>query len=166
MTSARSFTVAEAIDAYEADLRRRGGDPGNATRLRVHLSAAFASKPIPLLTKADLLRWVSVQTDEGLTPGSLNRNRNGLRAALTLAVKGNRSIANRHIWGANSPRCRMRRRPATSSCPTAMLPPSSPRPTSGRTGSACLSRRWRRPPRGRRRSRGCWSMTSTPNARG
>jgi len=41
--SEQPISVAEAIDAYEADLETRGGRKYNATQLRLHLTDAFAT---------------------------------------------------------------------------------------------------------------------------
>src|SRR5262249_61822968 len=40
----KPITVAEALDAYAADLRARGGDPYNVGRVLVHLPKALLSK--------------------------------------------------------------------------------------------------------------------------
>jgi hypothetical protein len=39
-------TVADALDTYWNDLRSRGGDEGNASRLRGRLSAALLARPV------------------------------------------------------------------------------------------------------------------------
>jgi hypothetical protein len=50
-------TVNEALKQYAADIRTRGGDVGNASRLRGHLSPATLRKPVALLSTAELRRW-------------------------------------------------------------------------------------------------------------
>src|SRR5947207_9541558 len=55
--SARPITVGEALQAYKADLRTRGGDIGNVTRVRVHLSPGLRDRSVALLVSGDLRRW-------------------------------------------------------------------------------------------------------------
>ena len=94
----RPLTVDEALDRYEADLRSRGGDAYNARRARFHLSGSILSKPVALLGSTELCKWRDGLIEKGLSRASVNRTRNALRAALTLAAKRDRRIANRHIW--------------------------------------------------------------------
>ena len=42
---AKPITVIEAIEAYEQDLERRGGDIGNASRIRLHLPDSLRARP-------------------------------------------------------------------------------------------------------------------------
>ncbi len=42
-------TVNQALKLYAADIRTRGGDVGNASRLRGHLSPAMLRKPVALV---------------------------------------------------------------------------------------------------------------------
>ena len=44
------LSVKEALNAYEADLRTRGGDTSNVTRVRGHLPQALLGKVVALLT--------------------------------------------------------------------------------------------------------------------
>jgi hypothetical protein len=53
----RPVTVAEAIDAYEADLSARGMATENAGRIRLHVTATLAAKPVGLLTTRELAHW-------------------------------------------------------------------------------------------------------------
>jgi hypothetical protein len=69
----KPITVTEALDAYEADLKMRGGDPDNADRVRVHLSPTLANKPVAILTKLDFTHWRSGLHKKGLAPSSINR---------------------------------------------------------------------------------------------
>jgi integrase len=94
----RPITVAEALDAYERNLTANGGDPYNARRVRFHISAALLSKPVALLTVGDMVRWRDGLIAKALAPASINRTRNCLRAALSLAARRDRRIANRHVW--------------------------------------------------------------------
>ena len=54
---ARPLNVGDAIDAYQRDLEMRGAAAYNAKHLRLHVNAALASKPVGLLSVADLIRW-------------------------------------------------------------------------------------------------------------
>src|SRR6516165_3741565 len=94
----RPITVAEALDAYEADLAARGGDPYNATRAKLHVTASMASKPVALLRSAEIRDWRDGLIAKGLSRASVNRVRTCLRAALTLAAKRDKRISNRHVW--------------------------------------------------------------------
>jgi site-specific recombinase XerD len=94
----RPVTVGEALDRYEADLSARGGDVYNARRSRIHLPASILSKPIGLLRATELCKWRDGLIEKGLARDTVNRVRNCLRAALTLAAKRDRRIGNRHVW--------------------------------------------------------------------
>jgi integrase len=94
----RPVTVAEALDAYAGDLRTRGANPYNAEWARFHLTGALLSKPVSLLSASELRRWRDALLAKGLTPASINRVRNSLRAALELTAKGDRRIANQNEW--------------------------------------------------------------------
>jgi integrase len=94
----RPLTVLDAVAAYARDLEARGADSYNAKRARLHVTGALASKPVALLTTADMVRWRDALVAGGLAPSSVNRVRTCLRAALTLAAKRDRRIVNRHVW--------------------------------------------------------------------
>jgi hypothetical protein len=51
------MTVADAIAAYKRDLKSRGGQQSNATRVEKHLTSSLAGKPVGLLTVRDLQAW-------------------------------------------------------------------------------------------------------------
>src|SRR5262249_44812072 len=93
----RPLTVAEAIDLYARDLEARGGDGYNSKRARLHTPPSLASKPVGLLRSADMRAWRDGLIAK-LSRASVNRVRTCLRAALTLAAKRDRRIANRHVW--------------------------------------------------------------------
>jgi integrase len=93
----RPVTVAEAIDAYERDLKARGGSVENAGRVRHHLNGALAAKPVSLLNVGELRKWRDSLVGK-IAPASINRTRNGLRAALELAAKNDRRIVNHDAW--------------------------------------------------------------------
>jgi integrase len=93
----RPVTVAEAIDAYGRDLLARGGDAYNAKRARID-AGSILTKPVALLSTLDMVRWREGLIAKGLAADTINRTRNTLRAALTLAAKHDRRIVNRHVW--------------------------------------------------------------------
>lgn len=94
----RPLTVDEALDRYESDLLARGGDANNAKRVRFHLPGSIRTKPVALIGAAELCKWRDGLIAKGLARASVNRVRNGLRAALTLAAKRDKRIKNRHVW--------------------------------------------------------------------
>jgi len=53
---------------------------------------------VALLTIGDMVRWRDGLIAKALAPASINRTRNCLRAALSLAARRDRRIANRHVW--------------------------------------------------------------------
>ena len=91
-------TVGEALAAYEADLRARGGDIGNAHRVRIYLPAALAAKTVATLTPHDFKPWVLALTKSGLTPAAVNRTNTGFRACLNLAAAQDERVANSRVW--------------------------------------------------------------------
>jgi integrase len=93
----RPVTIAKALDRYQADLRLRGGDAGNVTRVRAHLSEGIARKSVKLVTTRDLRLWRDKLVDE-LAPATVNRTANALRAALNLAADHDESIISRRAW--------------------------------------------------------------------
>jgi integrase len=95
--AARPVTVGEALDAYEADLRTRGGDRANVVRVRNYLTPALRDMPIALLTGADLRRWRDALA-ASMAPASINRTCTSLKAALNLAASQDERIANRRAW--------------------------------------------------------------------
>jgi hypothetical protein len=56
-TGDRPATVAEALDAYEGNLRTRGGAVGNVTRVRYNVPSTLAARPVALLTPRELRAW-------------------------------------------------------------------------------------------------------------
>ena len=94
----RPATVAEALDRYEADLRARGGDLFNASRVRGHLTPTLASKPIAMLVARDLSAWRDGLVANGLTRSAADRNARAFKAALNFAAKENSRITNGAAW--------------------------------------------------------------------
>jgi integrase len=96
----RPTTVAEALDAYERELRIRGADiKSNVMVLRRHLSSTLLSKPIQLLGFKELRGWRDSLLDKGLKPNSIHRYCSSLSAALNAtAVHDPRIASNRTTW--------------------------------------------------------------------
>jgi len=94
----RPVTVAEALDRYEADLRARGSSPYNAEHPRLHLPGVILNKPVALLGATELRKWRDGLLAKGLAPGTVNRTKTGLRAALELAAAHDPRIANQRAW--------------------------------------------------------------------
>jgi integrase len=95
--STRSIRVGEALDAYEADLRTRGGDIGNVKRVRAHLTPDLRGTTVALLAAADLRRWRDGLI-KSLASSTVNRTCTVLKAALNLAADHDERIANRRAW--------------------------------------------------------------------
>ena len=92
-------TVAAAVDLYERDLVARGGDTGNARRVRGHVSASLGGKPVALLSAAELARWRDALLAGGtLERSSVRRVCRSLAAALSLAAKRDPRIKNEGAW--------------------------------------------------------------------
>jgi integrase len=94
----KPMTVEDALAAYERDLRTRGADPANAQRVRKHLSAALAGKPVMLLSTQDLRHWRDGLVSNGVEPATINRTRAGLRAACELAATLDPRVTNREAF--------------------------------------------------------------------
>lgn len=54
---AKPATVRQALDTYEADLKTRGADTGNAMRVRMHLPERLLDRAVALLTLGELRKW-------------------------------------------------------------------------------------------------------------
>jgi integrase len=94
--SGRPITVAEALVTYEADLKARGGGVSSVARVRLHLPVPLIHQSVALLTARELKRWRDGLL-KPLTPGSINRISNTLRAALNLAADTDERIS-RRAW--------------------------------------------------------------------
>ncbi len=119
-------TLRAALDQYEADLKTRGGDVGNAARVRRHLSEKMLDKLIVDLMLNDLRKWRDQLTSKarqknfsdadkvamptGLTektravpplplaPSGVNRVCTIMKAALNLAADRDERITSRRPW--------------------------------------------------------------------
>jgi hypothetical protein len=95
--SGKPATVGQALDRYAADLKIRGGDPCNVSRIRMHLPSTLASKTVALLTVHELRSWRDGLVNK-LSPASINRTTCGLKAALNLCADQDERITKRHAW--------------------------------------------------------------------
>jgi integrase len=95
--SAKPITVKEALDSYESDLKTRGGDTGNVTRVRAHVPPGLRDKAVVLLTARELRKWRD-DAAETLAPSTVNRTCAAFKAALNLAADHDERIANRRAW--------------------------------------------------------------------
>src|SRR5262249_16874177 len=77
---------------------RRGGDVGNAKRIRLHLPDALAGKTIALLVARDLKPWRDALTKAKLSPDTVNRVNTCLKACLNLAADQDERIVNHRAW--------------------------------------------------------------------
>jgi integrase len=91
------LSLGKALDRYEADLRTRGADAGNVSRLRGHLNTAMLRKAVALLSTADLRRWRDGLAKK-LAPSSVNRTTAAFKAALNLAADQDERIGTRRAW--------------------------------------------------------------------
>ena len=100
----RPATVAEALDAYEADLKARGAAVGNVTRVRHNLPSTLAARPVSLLGAKELRNWrdglvkAGKAGKAGMAPASADRTARALKAALSLAQKDDPRITNGAAW--------------------------------------------------------------------
>jgi len=90
-------TVAQALDRYEADLKIRGGDPCNVSRIKMHLPPTLADKTVAMLTMHELRSWRDRLVNK-LSPASINRTTCGLKAALNLCADQDERITKRNAW--------------------------------------------------------------------
>lgn len=95
--SDKPLTVAQALDAYEADLKTRSGDTSNVSRVRGHLSQSLLDKVVALLTSRELRRWRDGLIGS-LAPATVNRTTTALKAALNLAAEHDQRISNGRAW--------------------------------------------------------------------
>jgi integrase len=94
----RPATVGEVLDHYAADLRSRGGDSRNVSRLRHHLPATLMARPVSLLNARELRTWRNGLVKRGLEPASADRTARCLKAALALASRDDPRIVNPGAW--------------------------------------------------------------------
>ena len=95
--TAEPVTVAQALDAYEADLKTRDRDVANVQRIRTHMSNGVAGKLITLLTPRELRAWRDGLIQK-MSPASVNRTCFSLKAALNLAARQDERVISRRAW--------------------------------------------------------------------
>jgi integrase len=95
----RPATVADAVNAYERDLIARGADTANAKRIRKHLPAALASKPVAVLSARELAAWRdALLAADALERSSVLRLLKSAKAALNLSARRDHRITNAKAW--------------------------------------------------------------------
>jgi integrase len=96
-TDGAPITVDRALKAYRCDLEAREANPYNAEWPRLHLTSVLLSKPVALLTSAELKTW-----RDGLlgtmAASTINRLCRCLCAALEQAAQSDKRIQNRDAW--------------------------------------------------------------------
>jgi integrase len=94
----KPMTLADALTAYEADLKARQANFRNARIPPKHISAGLLAKPATLLDSHELRRFRDAMLAM-LKPASVNRISSNIRAALHLAGERDpRLAANRRAW--------------------------------------------------------------------
>ena len=95
--TAEPVTVAQALDAYEADLKTRDRDVANVQRIRAHITNGLAGKLITLLAPRELRAWRD-DLIQKMSPASVNRTCFSLKAALNLAARQDERVISRRAW--------------------------------------------------------------------
>lgn len=92
-------SVADALDRYEADLKVRGGDVANVSRVRRRLPPDLLAQAVAALTVGELKDWRDGLVED-LAPATVNRTLTPLKAALNLAadLDQGRTILSRAAW--------------------------------------------------------------------
>ncbi len=91
------ITVDGALKDYRRDLISRNANPYNAEHPRLHLTSVLLSKPVPLLTAAELKKWRDSLLGT-MAPATINRLCRCLCAALELAAQHDERIKNQQAW--------------------------------------------------------------------
>src|SRR3954447_20172084 len=92
------ITVDGALKDYRRDLEARSANPYNAEHPRIHLTSGLLSKPVALLTAAELKKWRDSLLGT-MAPATINRLCRCVCAALALAAQHDKRIQNRDAWG-------------------------------------------------------------------
>lgn len=87
-------TLKKAIEDYRADIKTRGGDTGNVTRVLAHLSADMLARTVSSLNAGELKRWRD-RLAKSMKASSVNRTTTCFKAALNLAADHDERIAKR-----------------------------------------------------------------------
>ena len=91
------ITLDGALKDYRRDLETRNANPYNADWPRLHLSSVLLSKPVALLTAAELKKWRDGLLTE-IAPATVNRLCRCVSAALELARQHDERLQNRQAW--------------------------------------------------------------------
>jgi integrase len=94
---AEPLTIGQSLDRYEADLRTRGADTGNVSRVRSHMTNSLAGKLVDGVTARDLRGWRDTLAKD-LAPATVNRTTTALKAALNLVADHEERIVSRRAW--------------------------------------------------------------------
>ena len=97
MTGNAPITVDGALKDYERDLEARQANGYNARHPRVHLTSVLLSKPVQLLTTAEMKKWRDSLLGT-MAPATINRLGRCVCAALELARQHDERIQNRQAW--------------------------------------------------------------------
>jgi integrase len=93
-------TFATALDAYADKLRTEGGNPGNASVVRLHLQdyPGLLNKQVAELITKELTHWRNDLVKNGMKIATVNRVMKSAKACLTYAAKQDPRIRNRNAW--------------------------------------------------------------------
>jgi integrase len=91
-------TVSDVLDRYAADLKTKGGDKGNAARVRLHLPDELGGREAAKVEATELKAWRNGLAEK-MPLSTVNRVITGLKAALNAAADLDARIAaNRNAW--------------------------------------------------------------------
>jgi integrase len=93
----KTITVGTALERYEADLKARGADPANVSRIRVYLKESLTSRAVASLTSDELNQWRNGLL-KVMARSSVNRACNAFRAALNFVANGSKGALSRSAW--------------------------------------------------------------------
>ncbi len=93
----KPITVAQALKSYEQDLKTRGGDAGNVSRVKAHLRHGLRDQAVTLLSSRELRRWRD-SLAKTLASATVNRTCAAFKAALNLVADHDERIVNRRAW--------------------------------------------------------------------
>ena len=89
-------SLGDALDQYEEDLRRRGSDLVNVSRVRRHMTAAMLTRPLALMDYLEFRGWRDALAKK-LSTAAVDRTCRGLKAACNLAAEGDARL-DKHAW--------------------------------------------------------------------
>ena len=91
------ITIGLALKDYKRDLEARGANPYNAEHPRLHLTSVLVSKPVALLTAAEMKKWRDSLLGT-MASSTINRLCRCVSAALALAAQHDDRIKNQQAW--------------------------------------------------------------------